>query len=761
VGQDFMFLKKYVTTIRHKRNFTALMALWSILVFCSAIWNLHENYRSTQGKAVVEARTVFQHNLAYRRWNSMHGGIYARVSEVNQPNPYISGVTRDIYGTDGSHLTIINPFQMTKQAYDLLHKQSPELAVFNRTVSLDPLNPENIPDKWEEAVLKDFEEGGGARSEVTTIDGAPYMRLISPYVTEERCMGCHEEQGYEVDDIRGGMSIAVPLQPYLDAAAYSRRIILNTHVFLWLLGAAIFGLLSIGLKKYQTRIEDNEEVFRIVSEFAYNFEYWLNEKKELTFISPSCERITGYSRKDFLQNKQLMFDIVHPDDKQLLSNHLCDFEQSVHDDMEYRIVTKGGEIRWLSHVCVPIYAEGKFCGRRGSNIDITEKKRLQEDLLQAKKVEDIGYFAAGVAHDFNNVLTSISTLTHLLQQNIGKNDIVAQELSDNIVIASKLGQNLTSNLLLFGRKQSISLKETLLSELVNNIENVLQVLLRGDILFEVSAVENEKTVKVDRHQIEQILLNLATNGRDAMVDGGRLSVLVECVLLENEQLSQVGTVPAGEYMVLSVSDTGSGIKDSVMENIFEPFYSTKSSSRGTGLGLAIVRNIVAQHNAFMEIDSILGQGTTFRLFFPVFGNGQQRVHGEETLSEKQPGQQAATILLVDDDWLIRKSIRMFLEGRGDTVLLAVDGEEAIAQYVQHMDMISLVILDVMLPKKDGREVYDMLKKKNPKVKVLFISGSTDETLAQKNIFRDTLPVVSKPLDMNKFSMAIEKVMESG
>ena len=253
------------------------MLLWSVLVFCSAIWNLHENYRGTQGKAVVEAETVFQHNLAYRRWNSMHGGIYARVSEVNQPNPYIMGDNRDIHGTDGSYLTIINPFQMTKQAYDLLRKQSPKLAVLNRTVSLDPLNPENTPDKWEEAALIKFDEGAGAQSEATIIDGAPYMRLISPYVTEERCMGCHEEQGYEVDDIRGGMSIAVPLQPYLDAAAYSRRIVVNTHVFLWLLGATIIGLLSVGLKKYKTRIEDNEEVFRIVSEFAYNFEYWLIE----------------------------------------------------------------------------------------------------------------------------------------------------------------------------------------------------------------------------------------------------------------------------------------------------------------------------------------------------------------------------------------------------------------------------------------------------------------------------------------------------
>jgi PAS domain S-box-containing protein len=755
--------KKYTAPIRNRRNIFAMLAimmLWSLLVLSSAIWNLHENYRGTKGKAVVEARTVFQHNLAYRRWNSMHGGIYAMVSEVNQPNQYIVGVKRDIHGKDGSYLTIINPFQMTKQAYDLLRKQSPELAVFNRTVSLDPLNPENTPDKWEEAALEGFEAGEGARSEATTIDGAPYMRLISPYVTEKRCLGCHEEQGYDIDDIRGGMSIAVPLQPYLDAAEQSRRIIAKTHAFLWLLGLSLIGLFSVGLKKYQTRIEDNEEVFRIVSEFAYNFEYWLNEKKELTFISPSCKRITGYSRKEFLQRGDLMFGIVHPDDKRLFFNHLSDFEQSVHEDMEYRIVTKDGDVRWLSHVCAPIYADGKFRGRRGSNIDITDKKLLKEDLVQAKKVEDIGHFAAGVAHDFNNVLTSITTLTHLLGQNIEKSNIVGRELCDNVVIASKLGQNLTSNLLLFGRRQSISLKETKLSELVDNIENVLQVLLRGDILFEVSVLGSEKSVRVDRHQIEQILVNLVTNGRDAMTDGGKLSILVEYERLLNDKQSRMTTIPAGEYMTLAVCDTGSGIEDSVLESIFEPFYSTKSSSRGTGLGLAIVHNIVMQHNAFIEIESVIGKGTTFRIFFPVSSSGQQTLPVEGALSERQPVQENSTFLLVDDDWLIRKSVRLFLEGKGYTVLQAVDGEEAISQYELHKDTIGLVILDVMLPKKNGREVYDALKKKNPEVKVLFISGSSDGDLAEKNISRDILPVVSKPLDMYEFSLAIEKVMDS-
>lgn len=739
-----------------------LAFLWSLLVCCSAILNLRENDHSTIDKARVEAETIFQHNLAYRRWNSSLGGVYAKISETNQPNPYIHDEERDIFSSDGTPLTVINPFRMTKQAYQLLQNQSPELAVFNRTVSLDPLNPENQPDEWEKAALEDFEKGGDARAEMTTINNAPYMRLISPYITEQRCMGCHEWQGYEVDDIRGGMSIAVPMEPHIKATASYRRLIIQSHLFLWLLGTGMIWLLSQGLKKYQSKIETSEEIFKIVSEFAYNFEYWINEDKILTFISSSCERITGYSRSEFLKQKNLMYDMVHPEDTHLFNLCMDDFEGMLNETVEYRIITKQGETKWLSHVSVPIYADGNFRGRRGSLIDITDKKRLREKLLQAKKVEDIGHFAAGVAHDFNNVLTSISTFSQLLSQNIEQDNIFARELSNNIGIASRLGQNLTSNLLLFGQKQSTSLKETKLSQVISNIENVLHVLLLGNISLKVDIAENEKNIKADYHQIEQILLNLATNGRDAMPDGGTLTLSVKPLTVTKNLESQADTFAAGECMVLSVSDTGSGIDKQILENILEPFYSTKSSKRGTGLGLAIVKNIVNQHKALMEVETELGKGTTFNLIFPACEVEQQSEEDTEIVETAASPELKSnkTILLVDDDWLIKKSIQTYLEEMGHKVLLAEDGEKAISQYTQHKDTVSMVILDVMLPGIDGKEVYNTLQELNPEVKVLFISGSSYKHLAGKNIFQDTTKFLKKPLDMKVFSMEVNKMLNT-
>lgn len=750
-----MIFGNFDKRIWDQRYLFALLATWTLLVILSAIWNLHENYRDTNEKAVVEARTIFQHNLAYRRWNSMHGGVYAKVTDINPPNPYIVNDDRDITGVNGTKLTMINPFQMTQQAYYLLSMQSPELAVFNRTVSLDPLNPLNEPDQWEREALYGFEEGHGELSEITTIAGFPYMRLISPYITEKRCMGCHEHQGYEIGDIRGGMSIAVPMKPYLELAANASQIIVITHIILWLLGTVPIIMFFASLRKYRAAIQKNEEKFRIVSEFAYNFEYWVNQDKELTFISPSCERVTGYSRQDFNKNPGLMYDMIHPDDRGMFKNHLLDFEDEAHEDMEYRIITQNGDIRWLSHICSPIYVNGKFLGRRGSNRDITEHKKLEEKLIQAQKVECLGHFAGGVAHDFNNVLASISSLTQLIKDQADKDDHTIHEYIDYISIAAKLGQNLTSNMLLFGRKPTINLEKIKLSQVINNIENILQVLLPGEVNFQKVLTSHEQPVMADQHQIEQILINLATNGRDAMPQGGDLTISTSTITLAKTEQARYNDIPAGDYMILAVSDSGSGIKEEDLDHIFEPFYSTKADNKGTGLGLSIVNGIVLEHRAFIDIDSTLGQGTTFRLFFPTDQGISKKI--EESASQP-PATVDKTIMVVDDDWLIRKSLLIFLQNKGYNIIMAADGEEAVNLYDQHRDTIDMVILDVMLPKKNGEEVYAALTAQRPDLPVLFISGSTRDVLAEKNIPDHGPTFLAKPVDMEELIAKIETML---
>ena len=600
-----------------RNNFILLFIAWTFLVILSGVWNYHHASRHSIDMARLEAKTIFQHNLAYRRWNSGLGGIYARVTEKNQPNPYLDVPDRDIIASDGTEYTMINPFQMTRMAYDLIMSQSPDHAAINRTVSLESVNPLNKPDDWEREVLLGFEEGRGDDvSEITQINGRPYMRLLMPYIAEDPCLKCHGEQGYEVGDVRGGMSIAVPMKPYFDSAGSAQRTMIMTHLILWILGAGPIFLLSKYFRIHQRQLAESEKKFRIVSEFAHNVEFWVKCEDEIVFISPSCKRITGYSREEFMARPRLLREIIHPEDRERLVALVEDFEQSSHENQEYRIITKSGEERWIAHTGYPIHFHDEFLGRRGCLVDITDRKRLEKQIMQAEKLQCIGHFAGSVAHDFNNILTSIVTFSHLIQDGISNDD--DEELKDYIdymLIACKLGKNLTSNLLVFGKRQLTDPKPIRLNEILIDLSDILFSLLSDEIRCTMSLSEEESLIFADPHQIEQVMINLCTNARDAMPAGGNLNISTEHVQLYDEFSGKYSTIPPGKYIVLGVADTGVGIKEQDLPNIFQTFFTTKGS-KGTGLGLNIVKNVVEQQKAYLEVESVVGEGTTFKIFFP-------------------------------------------------------------------------------------------------------------------------------------------------
>ncbi len=727
-----------------KNYLVVFLLLWTLLVFVSVIWNFYRNHEETIERARIEARTIFQHNLAYRRWNTAHGGLYAEVTNENQPNPYLFSPRRDVITKEGLKLTLINPFQMTKQAYELLSKQSP-LASINRTISLKPLNPLNKPDTWETKALRAFEEGKTEVSEITEINGLSYMRVLRPYMTEEGCLKCHGYQGYKVGDIRGAMSIAVPMQPYYAAATTTARITFITHLFLWLIGAGAIVLFSRGLRRYQGAIEESERKFRIVSEFAYDFDFWIREDGDFVFMSPSCQRITGYSQREFMENPGILNTIIHPEDRDAYNNHLVDFRAPLHDDMEFRIIAKDGQVRWLSHFCGPIYVNGEFLGRRASNRDITEKKKLEDKLLQARKMESLGQFAGGIAHDFNNVLTAIGGFAHLLRGVPENKDKDSTECIEQISLAVKFGKNLTSNLLTFGRKQIINPVNVELSQIINTISDMLKTLIPEEIALKISPAENESPIFADPYQIGQMIINLCTNAKDAMPFGGELHIKTNLILISEKYTGKYTAVTPGAYMMLSVCDTGTGMDEKTINRIFEPFFSTKHSGKGTGLGLTIVHSIVRQHNGFIDIESEANKGTTFKIFFPA-----SRVHIHE-MPITEPLQKTlipgkGTLLVAEDDESVRKFLRKLLVKRGYNVVLAEDGEEAIRKYYENMDSINMLILDVVLPGRNGSEVYDVIKSDRPAIKVLFISGYTDDIITADGISDDNLQFLSKPID---------------
>ena len=766
------------------RNYRgSLLISWTILVLASVSWNLFQNHEDTIAKARIEASTIFDHNIAYRKWSTMHGGIYTRISNKNKDNPHlffrIKGEGKDKIG-----FAIIDPFQVTQQAYEVLHKQSSNLAAFSHTVSLDyksTIDPYDKPDKWEEQALKEFKAGKISEAyTITEINSAPYLKLLKPYVIDQGCLNCHESKVFKIGAVHGGMSVAIPMQPYYKTALIAKRTILMTHLLLWFLGSLAIIKFSAAFQKYQTTITQNEEKFRIVSEFAYNFEYWIKENNELAFISPSCERLTGYSRNMFMDNPKLLLEIIHPDDTQKYRHHIDKIDAAEHNGTDFRIIKKDGEIRWFTHTCSPIYINGQFLGRRGSSMDITEHKKLEARLSRTQRLEYLGQFAGGIAHDFNNVLASICTFSHILGEELADNKTAADYIK-YINIAAKLGKNLTSNLLSFGKKQIVSPQKTNLQDIVTNISDILKSLVNEEIKLTIALSPNDLAISADKHQIEQILINLCTNARDAMPRGGTISISTKDVELDAPKHGNIEEIPAGRFMLLSISDTGQGIAPENITKICEPFFTTKGPSKGTGLGLAIIHTIIKQHQAFLDVESVITKGTTFRIYFPVIGPAPAAKPGPEplpaisgsqpdrpepaqitpTASPTEPHDQkepaGKTILLADDDDLVRKSLSIPLERMGFKVLPAENGKKAISIFIDQKHDIDLAVLDVVLPLRNGKDIYNVIHKNNPEIPVIFISGYTDNIILEEILEQKNVQLMSKPLDIKMFIQTIVKL----
>jgi signal transduction histidine kinase/CheY-like chemotaxis protein len=608
------------------------LMLWTFLIIVSVIWNLYRNNEEIKERALVEANTIFEHNLAYRRWNTMNGGIYVKVNEKNQPNPFLVAPDRDLRTVDGQMLTLINPFRMTKQVYDLLKEQSP-LAAINRTVSLKPLNPANAPDDWERNALILFETKKIDKAyEITKINGESYMRLLRTYSVEKGCLKCHAFQGYKEGDVRGGMSIAIPMKPYYEAAFITQKVIITSHFILWILGSGIIILFTRGLRRYQAN-----------------------------------------------------------------------------------------------------------------------QRRLEEHLLQSQKMESLGRFACGVAHDFNNLLSAINGFTFLLQQSLADKRVNGEILGyvKNISSASKLGKNLTSNLLAFGKKQIVDKKPLRLNKVINNIFEVIKPLISEDINIDLQFIDKELPIYADQHQIEQVIVNLCTNAKDAMPNGGDLTIQTDYIVFSEEHIGYIFNIPAGEYMVINVSDTGTGIDEEILKKIFEPFFSTKDPGRGTGLGLSIVYGIVSEHNGYIDVFTKKSEGTTFKIYLPVYKDNdfaEDLEDDRDIFSLECKNEPEQTILIADDDPTTRNFLELFLRHRGFNVIVSEDGIDAINKFNEYSGLIDMLILDVLLPKKNGKEVYNYIKSKSPNVRVLFISGYTSDILTAKGILDEDLDFLSKPID---------------
>ncbi|MBU5635241.1 response regulator [Geomonas sp. Red69] len=455
---------------------------------------------------------------------------------------------------------------------------------------------------------------------------------------------------------------------------------------------------------------------------------------------------------------------VHAEDQDYCMKTYRDaFAQRAPFQMQYRLHHVDGSYHWIVDMGRPFNGlDGRFAGYIGTCYDVTdrlqaeeERRALEHQLTQSQKMEAIGTLTGGIAHDFNNILTAIIGYGTMMQVQL-EDDHPQQAKVSEILRASERAANLTRSLLAYSRKQVTNPVPVGLNAILVNLEVMLRRLIPEHIELRMHLAGEELSVLADSGQIEQVIMNLAVNARDAMANGGILSIATDRIILDQEFVAAHGYGLPGSYALITVADTGIGMDEKTRDRIFEPFFTTKEPGKGTGLGLAMVYGIVKQHSGFINCYSEPGHGTVFRIYLPLIDLParsesiavEDAVHGGEE-----------TLLLVEDDAVIRDMVRELLQDFGYRVITAVDGVDAVEKFQAAGGSVALIIMDVIMPRMNGRDAYQAISALSPGVKVIFMSGYTADIITDTLTMGDPRHFVSKPIKINELLARVRELLD--
>jgi PAS domain S-box-containing protein len=507
-------------------------------------------------------------------------------------------------------------------------------------------------------------------------------------------------------------------------------------------------------KKAECEIIREREKLRTLSDNAPFGMVLIDKDGRFTYVNAKFTELVGYDLSD-IPDGRTWFGKAYPDAgyrHAVISTWLEDFRNTGPTERKPRVFTvtcKSG-IKKIIEFIPSRLASGDYLM---TCEDITELRRLESQLRQAQKMESIGTLAGGIAHDFNNILTSLIGYASLIRAKMDT-DNPLRSYVDQVLSASTKGAELTRSLLTFSRQQPVTLLPVDVNDAIRATQPLLKRLLTEDIYLSTSLTGEDTVVMADKTQMDQILFNLVTNARDAMPEGGTLTVETDIANVDSWFIEAHGFGEPGRYVLITVCDTGEGMDEATREKIFDPFFTTKDTGKGTGLGLATVYGIVKQHNGYITVYSEPGKGTAFHIYIPAAMTKVETVI--DTAVHTEGGKE--TVLIAEDDEGVRQIMREALEDYGYMTIEAVDGQDAMEKFELHHD-IDLVILDSVMPRKNGREAFEKIRAINPRIKVLFISGYTRDIVLDKGIKDREFDFIPKPLMLDRFLQKIREILD--
>ncbi len=506
-------------------------------------------------------------------------------------------------------------------------------------------------------------------------------------------------------------------------------------------------------QRAEEALRQSEERYRMLFE-SNPQPMWVYDTERLAFlaVNEAAVRHYGYSPEEFLA--MTIIDIRPKEDLPRLQEALHDMAAGASGAAAWQHRKKDGSVIDVAIISHGIVFDGR-AARLVLATDITERKCLEEQLRQAQKMEAIGRLAGGVAHDFNNLLTAIIGYSQLALTRIGPDSRVRRELEE-INKAGTRAASLTSQLLAFSRKQVIQPVSLNLNAIVADMGKMLRRLIGEDIELQFMLAEDLDYVEADAGQMQQVVMNLVVNARDAMPQGGRLTIATANVELDKAFTRKRPAVAPGAYVALQVSDTGCGIDDEIRSHIFEPFFTTKEIDKGTGLGLSTIHGIVTQSRGHVWFNSEAGQGTTFEVYLPRIDARREQDKIGNSTSELLHGTE--TILLVEDDEAVRRLECSILKANGYAVLEAQHCEDALAMATAHQGCLDLLVTDVVMPRMSGRELAEQLLELCPEIKVLYISGYTDDAIVRAGVLKSGFAFLQKPFVPDAFARKVRDVL---